>query len=191
MPELLKLHIGGEIPKPGWKILNIQPGPDVDFLGNCLDLSQFAQGSVAELYLSHVLEHLDYRRELSVALAEFRRVLVPDGRLMIGVPDLATLCHLINAPFFSGDAKFFVMRMIYGGQTNPYDYHKVGFTFEFLHAFLVQHGFERVQRVESFGLFADTTEMKFNGVPISLNVEAFKPAAPASTAAPVSAASGS
>lgn len=80
------------------------------------------------------------------------------------------------APFFSADAKFFVMGMIYGGQTNPYDYHKAGYTFEFLHAFLQQAGFDRIQRLPTFGLFRDTTETTVNGVPISLNVEAFKPA---------------
>ncbi|MBI4625077.1 MAG: methyltransferase domain-containing protein [Verrucomicrobia bacterium] len=176
MTEPIKLHIGGETPKADWKILNIQPGPSVDFVGNCLDLSQFADRSVSEIYLSHVLEHLDYAKEASVALTGFKRILVPDGRLMIGVPDLEVLSHLMIAPFFSADTKFFVMRMIYGGQTNPYDYHKAGYTFEFLQAFLQQAGFDRIQRLPTFGLFQDTTEKKFNGVPISLNVEAFKPA---------------
>lgn len=176
MTEVLKLHIGGEVPKAGWKILNIQPGPNVDFVGTCTDLSQFANDSVSEIYLSHVLEHLDYKKEVGMALNECRRVLVPDGRVMIGVPDLEVLSHLMIAPFFDGEAKFFVMRMIYGGQMNPYDYHKAGYTFEFLHAFLQRAGFDRIRRLQSFGLFDDTTEKKFNGVPISLNVEALKPA---------------
>ena len=176
MTAQLKLHIGGETPKEGWKIFNIQAGPNVDFLGNCTDLSQFSDESISEIYLSHVLEHLDYQKEALVALREFKRVLIPNGRLMIGVPDLEVLSHLIIAPFFFDDAKFFVMRMIYGGQTNPYDYHKAGYTFAFLSSFLQQCGFERICRVPSFQLFNDTTEMKFNGIPISLNVEAFKSA---------------
>lgn len=171
----LKLHIGGTAPKAGWKILNIQSGPHVDFVGDCMDLSQFADASASEIYLSHVLEHLDYQKEAKKALTEFNRVLVPGGRLMIGVPDLEVLSHLMLAPFFNSDAKFFVMRMIYGAQTDPYDFHKTGYTHIFLYAFLQQTGFERIRRVESFGLFQDTTELKYNGIPISLNVEAFKP----------------
>lgn len=31
-----RLNIGGEVARDGWKILNIQPGPHVDFVGNCL-----------------------------------------------------------------------------------------------------------------------------------------------------------
>jgi predicted SAM-dependent methyltransferase len=176
MASPLKLHIGGIVPKEGWKILNIQPGPNVDFVGDCMDLSQFGNQSVAEIYLSHVLEHLDYQKEVHIALHEFKRVLVPGGRLMIGVPDLEVLCFLLAAPFLSFQDKFFIMRVIYGGQVDPYDYHKTGFTFPFLQGFLAQKGFERIQRVKSFGLFQDTTEMIVNGVSISLNVEAFAPA---------------
>jgi predicted SAM-dependent methyltransferase len=35
----LKLHIGGQIRSPGWTVLNAQPGPNVDIVANCLDLS--------------------------------------------------------------------------------------------------------------------------------------------------------
>lgn len=178
MAEPLKLHIGGHVAKAGWRVLNIQPGPHVDFIGDCLDLSQFADDSVAEIYISHVLEHLDYQKEVSVALSGFRRVLVPGGRLMIGVPDLEILAHLLLAPFFAAEVKFYIMRMIYGGQTNPFDYHKSGYTFELLHGFLHRNGFDQINRVASFNLFADTTEKNFNGVPVSLNVEAYKPKNP-------------
>jgi predicted SAM-dependent methyltransferase len=171
----LKLHIGGWVAKEDWKILNIQPGPHVDFVGDCMDLSRFGDQSVAEIYLSHVLEHLDYQREVQRALKEFRRVLVPGGRLMIGVPDLDVLCHLMIAPFLSPQDKFFIMRVIYGGQVDAHDYHRAGYNFILLQSYLSQHGFERIQRVPSFGLFADTTELVVNGVRVSLNVEAFKP----------------
>src|SRR4051812_82718 len=96
----LRLHIGGRIAKEGWKILNILPGPSVDYVGDCRDLSQFGENSVAEMYLSHVLEHLDYQKEVEATLLEFRRVLAPGGRVMIGVPDLDVLCHMMIAPYF-------------------------------------------------------------------------------------------
>lgn len=176
MPEPLRLHIGGKIAKEGWKIFNIQPGPNVDYVGNCLDLAQFPENSVAEIYASHVLEHLNYHQEAHTALRGFHRVLAPGGRLMIGVPDLDTLCYMMLAPFFNPEVKYYVMSMLYGGQTDPYNVHKAGYNFVFLSSYLSQNGFERVRRVKSFGVFADTTERLVNGIPISLNVEAFKPA---------------
>jgi predicted SAM-dependent methyltransferase len=112
MSESLRLHVGGKIPKEGWKIFSIQPGPNVDYVGNCLDLSQFADNSVTEIYASHVLEHLNYHDEIRRALQGFRRVLQPGGRIMIGVPDLDTLCSMLLAPYFNAEVKYFVMSMI-------------------------------------------------------------------------------
>jgi predicted SAM-dependent methyltransferase len=44
--------------------------------------------SVEVVYSSHMLEHLDPKQELPGFLAEVRRILVPQGILRIGVPDL-------------------------------------------------------------------------------------------------------
>ena len=38
----MKLHIGGQTTKEGWKILNIQKKDGVDFVGDLTDLSQFS-----------------------------------------------------------------------------------------------------------------------------------------------------
>ena len=54
----MKLHIGGEQKKDGWKILNIQKKDNVDFIGNITDLSQFENNSIEEIYASHVFEHV-------------------------------------------------------------------------------------------------------------------------------------
>ena len=54
----MKLHIGGKIKKDGWKIMNIQKNPEVDFIGDLSDLSQFQDESIEEIYTSHVLEHV-------------------------------------------------------------------------------------------------------------------------------------
>ena len=86
--EPFRLHIGGIEPRPSWKIWNIQPGPGVDFVGDCSDLSQFADESVDEIYASHVLEHLDHKREIPKASKELHRILKPTGVLSISVPDL-------------------------------------------------------------------------------------------------------
>ena len=171
----LRLHIGGEIVREGWKILNVQAGPGVDFVGHCQDLSQFQDSSVAEIYASHVYEHLNYVGEIQQAMKEAYRVLVPGGLFRLGVPDLDTLCRLFLDPKLSEEDRFFVQRMIYGGQTGDHDYHKVGLNLQFLTGFLKAAGFKNIRRLPDFGaLFDDTTLQKFQGVPISLNVMAMK-----------------
>lgn len=181
--EPIRLHIGGETPKEGWKILNVQPLPHVDYLGTATDLSVIPDGSCSHVYGSHIYEHLAYSGELGKAIAEAYRVLMPGGMFMVAVPDLDSLCRLFVRPGLDLEKRFYIMRMIYGGQTNPWDYHKAGFNAEILGAFLYEAGFEEVTRVPTWGLFNDTSEMGFEDVPISLNVQAVKPrsAAPGRT----------
>ena len=160
--------------REGWKILNAQPGPGVDYVGTCDDLSQFADGSIDEVYASHVFEHLGYFEELPRTLFEVSRVMRVGGTLMVGVPDLAMLSRMLTHPSVPLDAQFALIRMIYGGQVDAYDFHKVGFTEQVLFSILSSYCFGNFQRVQSFGLFQDCTEIKVFGHPISLNVRAIR-----------------
>lgn len=170
-PTVRRLHIGGRVPAPGWEIMDANPGPHVDHLGNAADLSRFPDHSFAAVYASHVLEHFDYRHELVQTLREWRRVLVPGGRLHVSVPDLDTLCQLmVDRQNLSINERFMVMRMMFGGHVDRWDYHVCGLNAEFLSAFLNEAGFRNPVRVGSFGLFKDTSELAFKGVRISLNV---------------------
>ncbi len=173
--EPLRLHIGGEEVKPGWKILNIQPGPGVDYVGTATDLSAIPDSAADAVYASHIYEHLDYQTEIMKALQEAYRVLKPGGEIMIAVPDLRALCQLFLHPELTAEQRFFVMRVIYGGQTNPWDYHKIGFDMDFLGEYLHAVGFRDIQRVTDFGVFKDTSALAFGAVPISLNARAVKP----------------
>jgi predicted SAM-dependent methyltransferase len=170
----IKLHIGGWEQREGWSILDALPGPIVDYVGNCSDLSFLPDGSCAEVYASHVLEHLGYNGELQKTLLGIHRVLKPGGRLRVSVPDLETLCRLFVQPTLDGPARFHIMRMMFGGRTTDYDVHYVGLTLEFLGEYLQEAGFRDIRRVPEFGLFQDTSSLRFAGVLISLNVEATK-----------------
>lgn len=172
--EGIKLHIGGQEKRVGWAILDAMPGPIVDYVGNCNDLSFLADESCSELYASHVLEHLGYNGELQQTLKGFLRVLKPKGRLRASVPDLETLCRLFLHSSLDGPSRFHVMRMMFGGRTTEYDVHYVGLNFEFLGMFLHEAGFRDIRRVREFGLFKDTSMLVFANVPISLNIEARK-----------------
>lgn len=170
----LRLHIGGLEPKEGWKILNINTGPQVDFHGDIHDLSQFQTNSILEIYASHVLEHVGQGAAPEV-FHSLHRVLQPGGRLMISVPDLEVLCALYLEAAEKPGQRHHVMRMMFGGQTDAYDFHYIGYDFHFLSSLLTAAGFSTVQRVENFGLFSDTSSYVCYGRAISLNLIATKP----------------
>jgi predicted SAM-dependent methyltransferase len=170
----IKLHIGGYEKRDGWEIFDATHGPDVDFAGDCGDLSSLPDDSCSEVYASHVFEHLGYDHELPVALTHVYRILKPGGRLRVSVPDLEILCRLFLHPSLDGDARWNVMRMMFGGRTTEQDVHQSGLTLEFMTAFLSELGFRDIKRVQTFGLFEDSSTLTFGGVPISLNVEAWK-----------------
>ena len=170
----MKLHIGGEEAHPDWKILNIQAGPDVDYLGNCTDLSQFADASIEAIYAAHVFEHLDYQTELQQTLAECHRVLAGGGELMVSVPNLGVLCQLFAADGMTEIQRFRIMRMIFGGQINEFDFHKVGLIEDFLVNYFRQSGFARWRRVEEFSVFDDDSSLRVGEYLISLNMIATK-----------------
>jgi predicted SAM-dependent methyltransferase len=83
------LHIGcGPNRKPGWINIDLDLGADI-----CLDLREtlpFSDNSVKMVYSEHFFEHLDLE-EGTRFLRECLRVLVPGGRLSLGVPN-ARLC---------------------------------------------------------------------------------------------------
>lgn len=55
-------------------------------VGDCTDLSRFADGSFDVVFASNLLEHLE-RPQAKALLAEARRVLRPGGRLMLMQPN--------------------------------------------------------------------------------------------------------
>tara|TARA_B100000029_G_scaffold514078_1_gene615575 strand:- start:1254 stop:1763 length:510 start_codon:yes stop_codon:yes gene_type:complete len=169
----MKLNIGGESKKEGWKILNIQKKPDIDFIGNINNLDQFDDESCDEIYASHIIEHVDQKTVLNT-LKGINRILKKNGKFYISVPDMDSLCHFFISPLANKKIKFHVMRMIFGGQVDEYDYHYFGWNYEFLSDYLTQANFSEFKRVQSFGLFDDTSDFKPYGFPISLNVIATK-----------------
>lgn len=170
---MLNLHIGGKQPHPDWKILNILPGPEVDFVGDAISLNQFEDSSVDKIYASHILEHLD-RQGAQEALREWFRVLRKGGVLMVAVPDLVVLSRLLLRSDLSVTDMMKITSMIFGGQVDAYDYHKWGYRMETLCYLLRSAGFGTIYRVEQFGIFNDTSTMMFLEEPISLNVVAHK-----------------
>lgn len=67
-------------------------GPDIT--GSMTDLSAVETGSMNAIFAAHAIGHL-YPHEVPVAIAEFRRVLAPDGFLVMTCPDLQSVCRLV------------------------------------------------------------------------------------------------
>ena len=169
----MKINIGGETKKDGWKNLNVQKKPNVDIVGNIEDLSQFEDESIEEIYASHIIEHVDQKNIQNTFKGIFR-ILKKEGKFYVSVPDMDVLCHFFVSPLADKKTKFHTMRMIFGGQVDNYDYHYFGWNYEFMNDYLRDVGFLKINKVGSFGLFNDTSDYKPYGFPISLNVIAIK-----------------
>ncbi len=171
-----RLHIGALHSTPGWESLNSQPLAGIDHVCNAGDLTCFADGTFAELYASHILEHFDYRDEFAAVLAEWFRVLAPGGRLFVSVPDMDIICRMYcDRVRFDCNDRYMLMRMILGAHSDQYDYHHAAYNEELLVHYLSAAGFSEITRQEEFGLFDDTSSMRFHGELISLNLTAEKP----------------
>jgi predicted SAM-dependent methyltransferase len=174
VPDGERLHIGGKGAAKGWKLLNIQPGEGVDYVGDIRDLSRFPDASFDAVYGSHVLEHVGYQKALGETARSIHRILRPGGKFFVSVPDMDVLCRLFTSERLKADERFFVMRMMFGGQMDEHDFHYVGLNADFLGHFLTYGGFRDIYRVPELGIFDDTSSMRYQGVLISLNMIAIK-----------------
>jgi predicted SAM-dependent methyltransferase len=172
-----RLHIGGWETRDGWEIFDALPRAGADHVGTCKDLSRFPDATFAEIYASHVIEHLDYLGDIAKALKEWYRVLEPGGRLYVSAPDMDILSELFLLRESNTPAeRFLIMRMMFGGHTDAYDYHVAGLNEEFLTGYLEDAGFSDIRRVDGFGLFRDSSATEFKGIPISVNLIATRAA---------------
>jgi len=154
-----KLDLGsGQFPREGYLGLDIVFIPGVDCVCNICYLP-IAGGTIAEIYISHTLEHLT-RNEGTAAIAEIWRTLTPGGRVEIHVPDLEG--HIEQ--YFTGDREW-AMAGFYGWQLYVNDVHKWGYSYDSLCELLRLAGFVRIQRFNNH-------PQKDN--PIWLAVEAYK-----------------
>jgi len=77
----------------------------------------------------------------------------------ISVPDLMVLTEIFLDPKTSVKMKHALMTIIYGGQINEFDYHKIGFYYELMEELLINADFCRVRKVEYFGFFNDSSDL--------------------------------
>lgn len=168
------LNVGGISKRAGWINVNAKAGPGTHLEADMSNLRMFPDNSVTAIYSSHTFEHVPFRSNASAftTLQEWHRVLRSGGRLMIAVPNIRVLATAILDDALSLGERMMVLKMVYGAQTDEYDFHYAGYDLELLSAFLTSANFCEIEEVESFGLFADTSTLTFRGYQISLNVVA-------------------
>ncbi len=149
----------------GWRELrfDIDPAVEPDVVGSVTDLRpHFGDASFDAIWSSHNIEHL-HGHEVPVTLAEFRRVLKPDGFALITCPDLqAVAADLIergldHKAYDSPAGPISVHDMMFGhgasiAAGNVFMAHRTGFTQERLGTVALDAGFTEI-RVGSGGFY--------------------------------------
>lgn len=145
-----------EFSQGDWKELrfDIDQSVEPDYIGTMTDMSAIEDGSVDAIFSSHNIEHL-YAHEVPKALTEFKRVLAPDGIVVITCPDLQEVAKLIaedkllEPAYTSPAGPISPLDIVYGfrslvAQGNTFMAHKCGFTEKVLRGTLLASGLASV-----------------------------------------------
>jgi hypothetical protein len=175
--RLDKAYTTPEFAKPAWREirLDIDPAVQPDIVASMTDMSAVADGSVDALYSSHNIEHL-YPTEVAGALAEFVRVLNPEGFAVIACPDLQSVAELVaqeklmEPAYQSTMGPISPIDILYGhrasmAEGNLFMAHRTGFTQTSLSEVLREAGFGGVlvrRRARHFELLAAATVGPFS-----------------------------
>ena len=163
----LLLHVGcgqatiQDIPvtgfrKPTWREIRLDADESVapDIVGTMTEMLTVPTAVVDAVFSSHSIEHL-YWHDVPRALAEFRRVLVDQGFVVITCPDLQAVAQIIaedrlfDLAFVSPAGPITPFDMVYGYrpfvEANPaWISHHCGFTLTSLVAVLREAGFAKM-----------------------------------------------
>jgi SAM-dependent methyltransferase len=154
---------------PDWREmrLDIDPSVDPDIVGSMTNMAAVADESVDAVFSSHNIEHL-YPHEVRLAMAEFLRVLKPDGFAVITCPDLQSVAALVaqdrltETAYVSPAGPIAALDMLFGHRRqletgNLFMAHHCGFTEKVLAGTLFGGGFKSVfsrRRPQLFDLWA-------------------------------------
>ena len=147
----LKVHIGcGEIQLVGWVNIDARPLPHVHLVSEKLELDEFSDGSIGEIYLSHVLEHLSFE-EVNNFLEQMHQKIAVGGVLRLSVPDFETIVKI----YLENDRSIkSVKYALMGGQDYEFNFHKSVYDHKSLESLLLNAGFTDIENwktEEAFG----------------------------------------
>ena len=137
-----------------WKICDISKGSDYPCNLNEEPLP-FKNNSVSNIFCSHTMEHIEPRR-IPVVFAEMLRVLKPNGKIRIVVPDAEKAANWyvkdprkLRAPGLPTKPKFVPETKM--GFLNAWFYthgkgHRSGYDWELLRVYMLNAGFKDIER---------------------------------------------
>jgi predicted SAM-dependent methyltransferase len=176
----MKLHLGcGNKIINGYINIDVRENLSCDLISDVRKLEQFKNGSIDEIYASHVLEHFG-RHEYKLVLKRWFELLKKGGTLKLAVPDIGAVIDQYNR----GAKLKSLWGLLYGGQTYENNYHYIGFDFETLKSDLEEIGFTNINlwdwRSTDHSYIDDYSQCylphmdKINGDLMSLNVISIK-----------------
>lgn len=169
-----KIHLGcGDIILNGWINIDARNADHIHIHTDQIDLKEFADNSVGVIYLSHVLEHFDFKESQDL-LELFNKKLKPGGVLIVSVPDFHALTQVYSLNY---DLEI-VKRALMGGQDYAYNFHKSVYNFELLKNLLTKCQFDQIGTYDPVKLFGtdlgDFSTYRIENILISLSVIAIK-----------------
>lgn len=127
-----KLNLGcGNKAMPGYTNVDIFSGPIVNEIFQIDDIP-YTDGSIGAIHSEHALEHVPFRR-VENTLKEWSRVLMPQGELLLKIPDFGECCKsYVNAK--TKFDRWWYKATVYGiqesqaGEPDEAQIHKSGFS---------------------------------------------------------------
>jgi len=135
-----KLDIGcGKWPKEGYTGVDLY----VDHPGvlklSMWNLQPIGDNTITEIYSSHALEHVP-KAMVVPTLMEWYRVMMPEGRLELRVPNLEWCVR----SWLEHKTNDWWLDTIFGNQNHIGEFHKTGFTAEMMIEYLKAAGFQDI-----------------------------------------------
>lgn len=150
----VRLDLGaGSTRTPGFLSVDVRRDSNADIIADITNLPEAFFGKVDELRSRHALEHLSYHNARK-ALENWHRVLKPNGKLTVIVPDLEFHARQYLGETMSSfsDQTQHAMAGFYGWSDpnrggQDWDIHRWGYSFHTLKALLEDIGYSDVQRI--------------------------------------------
>jgi predicted SAM-dependent methyltransferase len=173
------LHIGcGEINAPEFINIDARKFSHIHIVTRNIFRLWIPSNTADLIYMCHILEHVP-RNKLSVVLKEMLRILKPNGKLRLSVPDFN---HLISIYNDTSQMIESISPPLMGGQAFPENFHFEVFNKRYLEKLLMNNGFINITEWDPLKVeyhnFEDWASKPYifnnKAYQISLNLEASK-----------------
>ena len=146
----IKLHLGsGNINLQGWINIDARNSSHIHILEKDFKLEAFADNSISEIYLCHVLEHFTIP-EIENLLEIFSKKLLLGGVLRISVPDFDSILKIYQLSKNNIDK---IHPILLGGQDHIYNFHKSIFNERNLTKLLTKKNFGNIKKWNTKQIF--------------------------------------